>query len=150
MRPRCFPAVLLSGRRTTRWRFASLLAMNIPITTRLPHFASASLGKSRRCSSKCCSWRARWGCSSSAPWPSMARKIHAGASRHSAPSYGHAKKIEKQLKKEVQQLLRPAEKADENDIPDGMSIPEELERRELRLAAIAEAKAKIEARADER
>jgi hypothetical protein len=34
--------------------------------------------------------------------------------------------------------------------PDGMSIPEELERRELRLAAIAEAKAKIEAQADER
>ena len=31
-----------------------------------------------------------------------------------------------------------------------MSIPEELERRELRLAAIAEAKAKIEARAAER
>jgi transposase len=77
-------------------------------------------------------------------------KIHASASRHSALSYGHAKKIEKQLKKEVQQLLRLAEQADENDIPDGMSIPEELERRELRLAAIAEAKGKIEARADER
>src|ERR1039458_7680445 len=77
-------------------------------------------------------------------------KIHGSESRHSALSYGHAKKIEKQLKKEVQQLLRLAEQADENDIPDGMSIPEELERRELRLAAIAEAKAKIEARADER
>jgi transposase len=77
-------------------------------------------------------------------------KIHANASRHSALSYGHAKKIEKQLKKEVQQLLRLAERADAADIPDGMSIPEELERRELRLAAIAEAKAKIEARAQER
>ena len=77
-------------------------------------------------------------------------KVHANASRHSALSYGHAKKIEKQLKKEVQQLLRLAERADEADIPDGMSIPEELERRELRLAAIAEAKAKIEARAEER
>lgn len=31
-----------------------------------------------------------------------------------------------------------------------MSIPAELERRELRLAAIAEAKTKIEARAEER
>jgi transposase len=77
-------------------------------------------------------------------------KIHANASRHSALSYGHAKKIEKQLKKEVQQLLRLAERADAADIPDGMSIPEELERRELRLAAIAEAKAKIESRAQER
>jgi len=77
-------------------------------------------------------------------------KVHANASRHSALSYGHAKKIEKQLKKEVRQLLLLAERADEADIPDGMSIPEELERRELRLAAIAEAKAKIEARAQER
>jgi transposase len=77
-------------------------------------------------------------------------KIHANASRHSALSYGHAKKIEKQLRREVQQLLRLAERADAADVPDGMSIPEELERRELRLAAIAEAKAKIEARAQER
>ena len=77
-------------------------------------------------------------------------KLHANASRHSALSYGHASKIEKQLKREVQQLLRLAEQADAADIPDGMSIPEELERRELRLAAIAEAKAKIEARAQER
>jgi transposase len=77
-------------------------------------------------------------------------KVHANASRHSALSYGHARKIEKQLKKEVKQLLRLAEAADAAQIPDGMSIPEELERRELRLAAIAEAKAKIEARAQER
>src|SRR6266481_8170680 len=77
-------------------------------------------------------------------------KVHANASRHSALSYGHAKKIEKQLRKEVQQLLRLAERADGINTPDGMSIPEELERRELRLAAIAAAKAKIEARAEER
>ena len=77
-------------------------------------------------------------------------KVHANASRHSALSYGHAKKIEKQLKKEVQQLLRLAEQADGVNTPDGMSIPEELERRELRLAAIAAAKAQIEARAQER
>jgi transposase len=77
-------------------------------------------------------------------------KVHANASRHSALSYGHAKKIEKQLKKEVQQLLRLAEQADGVNTPDGMSIPEELERRELRLAAIAAAKATIEARAAER
>jgi transposase len=75
-------------------------------------------------------------------------KIHANASRHSALSYGHAKKLEKQLKKEVQQLLRLAERADAANTPDGMWVPEELERRELRLAAIAEAK--IEARAVER
>jgi transposase len=77
-------------------------------------------------------------------------KVHANASRHSALSYGHAKKIEKQLKREVQQLLWLAEQADGVNIPDGMLIPEELERRELRLAAIAAAKAKLESRADER
>jgi transposase len=76
-------------------------------------------------------------------------KIHANASRHSALSYGHAKKLEKQLKREVQQLMKLAEQADAVDIPDGMSIPEELERREARLAAIAEAKRKIEARVKE-
>lgn len=77
-------------------------------------------------------------------------KVHANASRHSALSWGHAQKIEQQLRKEVKQLLRLAEQVDAKDVPDGMSIPEELERRELRLAAIAEAKVKIEARAAER
>jgi hypothetical protein len=77
-------------------------------------------------------------------------KIHANASRHSALSYGHAKKLEKQLKREVQQLLKLAEQADQADLPDGMSIPEELERREARLAAIAEAKRQIEARVQAR
>jgi transposase len=77
-------------------------------------------------------------------------KVHANASRHSALSYGHARKLEKQLKREVQQLLKLAEAADGVNTPDGMSIPEELERREQRLAAIAEAKARIEARVEER
>src|SRR3984893_12580214 len=35
--------------------------------------------------------------------------VHANANRHSALSYGRAKKIEKQLKREVKQLLRLAE-----------------------------------------
>jgi len=77
-------------------------------------------------------------------------KIHANASRHSALSYEHAQKIESQLKEEVKQLLLLAEQADGADVPDGMSIPEELQRREQRLAAIAQAKATIEARAQER
>ncbi len=76
-------------------------------------------------------------------------KIHANARRHGALSFGHIKKLEKQLKREVQHLLKLAEQADAADIPDGMSIPEELERRESRLAAIAEAKQKIAARVKE-
>ena len=77
-------------------------------------------------------------------------KIHANASRHSALSYEHAGKIEAQLKAEVADLLARAEAADKADVPEGMSLPEELERRETRLAKLAEARAKIEARAKER
>src|SRR5664279_1305773 len=77
-------------------------------------------------------------------------KIHANASRHSALSYEHAGRIEAQLQAEVAELMAKAEAADQADVPDGMSIPEELSRRETRLAAIARAKATIEARAKER
>jgi transposase len=77
-------------------------------------------------------------------------KIHANASRHSALSYEHAGNIETQLKAEVADLMAKAEAADQADIPDGFSIPEELERREERLRKLAEARAKIEARAKER
>jgi transposase len=77
-------------------------------------------------------------------------KIHANASRHSALSHEHAGKIEAQLKAEVADLLAKAEAADQADGPDGMSIPEELARREARLAKLAEARAKIEARAKQR
>jgi transposase len=77
-------------------------------------------------------------------------KIHANASRHSALSYEHAGKIEAQLKAEVAELLAKAEAADQADIPDGISVPEELARREDRLEKLAVARAKIEARAKER
>ncbi len=77
-------------------------------------------------------------------------KIHANASRHSALSHGHIEKIEAQLKAEVQELLALAEQADRADVPDGVSLPAEIKRREDRLNAMAAAKAKIEARAKER
>lgn len=77
-------------------------------------------------------------------------KIHANASRHSALSYGHAEKIEAQLKAEVQEMLKLAEAADQRSVPEGVDLPAEIRRREERLAAIAAAKAKIEARAKER
>jgi hypothetical protein len=77
-------------------------------------------------------------------------KIHANASRHSALWHEHASQIEAQLKAEVADLLGRAEAADQADVPDGMSIPDELARREKRLAEIARAQAVIEARAKER
>src|SRR6202043_3470561 len=77
-------------------------------------------------------------------------KIHANASRHSALSYEHAGKIEAQLKAEVAELLVKAEAVDQADVPDGMSVPEELARRNVRLEKLAAARSTIEARAKER
>jgi hypothetical protein len=77
-------------------------------------------------------------------------KIHANASRHSALSYEHAGKTEAPLQAEVAERMAKAEAADQADLPDGMSIPDELARREQRLAEIARARTIIEARAKER
>ena len=74
-------------------------------------------------------------------------KVKANASRHSALSYGHALKLKQQLQAEVETLLRLAEAADAVQRPEGMDIPQELARREQRLARIEEVKVKIEASA---
>ena len=77
-------------------------------------------------------------------------KIKANASKHKALSYKYACQLEEQLKKEVAELMSLAEQADNTALPDGLSIPEEIQRREERLSVIAKAKAEIERRADER
>jgi uncharacterized protein YecA (UPF0149 family) len=77
-------------------------------------------------------------------------KIGANASKHKALSWGHANKIEAQLRQEVQTLLALAESSDRKAVADGLDVPAEIARREDRLSAIAQAKAKIEQRAAER
>jgi len=77
-------------------------------------------------------------------------KVKANASKHKALSWEHACKLEKQIHAEVNALLRQAEEADKGDPPDGMSIPDELARREERLETIARAKTEIQRRASER
>ncbi len=77
-------------------------------------------------------------------------KVHANASRHSALSHGHIEKLEVQLKAKVQELFARAEQADQANLPNGVSLPAEIKRREDRLAAMAAARAKIAARAEER
>jgi len=62
--------------------------------------------------------------------------MKANASRHSALSDGHALKLKQQLQAEVEQLLRLAETADASERREGMDIPQELARREQRLARI--------------
>ena len=79
-------------------------------------------------------------------------KIQGNASKHKAMSWGHANKLKEQLQGEVQRLLELAERAD-SEAPEQqveLDIPAELQRRQERLAAIQEAKAKIEERAQER
>jgi transposase len=77
-------------------------------------------------------------------------KVHANASKHKALSWGHANKIEAQLREEVQTLMALGEKADRAGVPDGMEVPAEIARREQRLRAIERAKVQIEQRARER
>lgn len=77
-------------------------------------------------------------------------KVKANASKHKALSYAHASKLQEQLEAEVKVLMEKAKETDTNDENDGMSIPEEIARREDRIAVIQEAKEKIEQRAKER
>ena len=77
-------------------------------------------------------------------------KIKANANKHKALSWSHANKLEVQLQAEVEELLRLAEEADNSSLPEEMEIPEELKRREERLAKISKAKAEIQARAQVR
>jgi transposase len=77
-------------------------------------------------------------------------KVLAHASKHSAVSYERAGEIIAQLELEVQQLLAKAEQADATPLQDGLRIPDEITRRQERKAALAQARAQIEARAHAR
>jgi transposase len=74
-------------------------------------------------------------------------KVMANASKHAAVSYEHAGKTIEQLDWEVKELLGKAEQADSTPLQDGLSIPEEITRRQERKAALQKARAEIEARA---
>ena len=77
-------------------------------------------------------------------------KIHANASKHSAYSYEYANALEERLRQEIEELLKLAEQADNEPLPDKLNIPEELLRRTERIAAIQKAKEEMERRAVER
>jgi transposase len=74
-------------------------------------------------------------------------KIKANASRHKAMSYGRMQSTELELKAQIAALLKRANSTDESekDEPD-LDIPAEIERRQVRLAAIEAAKARLEER----
>ena len=74
-------------------------------------------------------------------------KMLANASKHAAVSYEHARKTMQQLDLEVKELLAKAEQADSTPLEEGLTIPEEVQRRQARKAKLAAARAEIEARA---
>jgi transposase len=79
-------------------------------------------------------------------------KIHADASKSKAVSYKRLIELEAQLRQEVNELFHLAEQADQGEVrlPDGLNIPDEIALRQERLANLAQAKAVLEARAQER
>lgn len=80
-------------------------------------------------------------------------KIKANASKHKAISYGRMREKEAALAREVADLLRQAEAADREEDRRygaerrGDELPDELARRETRLATLREAQAALEAQA---
>ena len=77
-------------------------------------------------------------------------KIKANASKHKALSHGHIEKLEAQLREEVQALLAKAAETDQQETNDEHDLSAEIARREQRLQALADAKAKIAERAAQR
>jgi len=77
-------------------------------------------------------------------------KIHADASKSHAVSYKRLLELESQLRQEVDELFQMAEQTDQDDLPEGLSIADEIAFREQRLANLGQAKAVLEARARER
>jgi transposase len=74
-------------------------------------------------------------------------KVKANASRHKAMSYGHMLKAEAELKAQIAALLNRAKSADEAERNEPeLDIPAEITRRQDRLDAIAQARARLEQR----
>src|SRR6266436_2652495 len=82
-------------------------------------------------------------------------KVKGNASKHKAMSYGRMEETEKRLREEVRKLLRQAAATDKEEDKRyggdrrGDELPEELQRRETRIARIREAKQALEERARE-
>jgi hypothetical protein len=77
-------------------------------------------------------------------------KILANASKHGAVSHGHAVEQMKLAGEQIEELLAKAEDADSTPLRDGLSVPEEIKRREARIARLKQAVEVMEERARER
>jgi transposase len=77
-------------------------------------------------------------------------KIHADASKSHAVSYQRLLEMMAQLRAEVEQLVTLGEQTDQEELPAGLDIADEIAFREGRLVNLAAAQAALEARAAER
>ncbi|MCP3684049.1 MAG: hypothetical protein GY861_15315 [bacterium] len=78
-------------------------------------------------------------------------KIHADASKSHAVSYARIPEIEAQLNQEIEYLIDLGKQSDNGiPLPEGISVNEEIIRRQERLENLAQAKDVIEKRAQER
>jgi transposase len=74
--------------------------------------------------------------------------LDANASKSKNVRYDRAVELEKQLRLDIDDLLRKAETADTDETADGQSLPEEISRRERLLEKMREAQANLKARAE--
>jgi len=77
-------------------------------------------------------------------------KVHADASKSHAVSYGRLLQLERRLRAEVEELLALGEKVDQGSLPEGLELAFEIHLRQKRLLNLDQAKAVLEARAQER
>jgi transposase len=73
--------------------------------------------------------------------------IRANASKHKSVRYDRAGELERQLRLDVEELLRKAEQQDSQEEVDGQSLPEEIARREHLREKMLEARRRLEERA---
>tara|TARA_Y100000294_G_scaffold122311_1_gene113743 strand:+ start:71 stop:1474 length:1404 start_codon:yes stop_codon:yes gene_type:complete len=76
-------------------------------------------------------------------------KIKANASKHSAVSYKRAGEMIEQLELEIEELTRKAEEIDSAPLDDGLTLPDEIKRREDRKKSLEKAREVIEERYEE-
>ena len=135
--------------------FKVLAAGNQPDFRTISDFRKIHLVALRDCLSRCWNWRWSPGAMKLGRVSLDGTKIKANASKHKAMSYGRAQEKQQQLRQEVKELLAQAAAADEEEDRRhgnrrGDELPEELRRRETRLAKIKQAKKVIEQRAREK
>lgn len=76
-------------------------------------------------------------------------KIHADASKSKAVSYKRLLELEVIMRREVEELFQLAETMEASEWPAGFKVEDEIVRRQVRLARLAQARTVLEARASE-